>query len=123
MRLSLRSFHGVAAALGVALGGIAAQAAPISGTWVITSGQADADVVAGTENTASPQLAPQAPSVDVAGTTLESAFSSKTLTNPGDFVEISGAFDLTRVGTAANLTSLSRLNDQLRVGLFGAPAP
>jgi hypothetical protein len=53
---------------------------------------------------------------------VESPFQTLTLANAGDYVEVSGAFSLVRVGSAANLTSLSRLNDQVRVGLFGAPA-
>jgi hypothetical protein len=44
------------------------------------------------------------------------------LASAGDYVELTGSFNLTRVGTTTNLASLSRLNDQLRVGLFGAPA-
>ena len=97
---------------------VAADAGPITGTWVVTNGN---DIIApGTENTNSPALAPIPPDTSVVSNTVQSAFPTITLTDPGDYVEARGTIDLVRT---SGLTTANQLNDQLRLGLFSAPAP
>jgi hypothetical protein len=91
---------------------------PVNGTWVVTNG--DDTVSGGTANTNSPVLAPGGTPTSVSGNTIQSAFSTLSLANVGDFVEAKGTINLVRGGT--QLANANRLNDQLRVGLFHATA-
>jgi hypothetical protein len=97
---------------------IEGQCALINGPWVVTNGNDSIDPV--TANTNSPVLVPDNLVTPVVNSnTIQSAFPTITLTNPGDYVEASGSISLVRT---ANLATANRLNDQLRIGLFHAPA-
>jgi hypothetical protein len=92
-----------------------ASAAPVIGPWVITAG--NDTIVNGNTNSPSLTPGPTVGDTSVSGNTVEAPFTAISLTDPGHYIEMTGSFNLTR---NANLTSISRLNDQIRVGLFSA---
>lgn len=95
----------------------------VNGPWVVTNGTAN--VVGATTN--SPTFNPVSPATLLPGLTVQSAFPASigtiSLANDGDYLEAEATYQLVRNPTNQSfLTNQNRLNVQMRIGLFDAPA-